>query len=449
MVNNFVKFIKRIEYSGLMGVLFGIALTVLTLNLYVQSNAIYMVKVSGKELGYVKGIDEVNKAVERIKQTDGKYVLKDVQIDKCKDGSRKTLTSQEIETRLRKELKLKIPAYIVRVGDVQVAVLASKNDYELLVETLKKRYIPKYDKTISVEINSFKIDENINFTVQYVDAILVEDVDEVAEKIIKGKLVEQTYIVKEGDTIWEISSKFGLSIDQITTYNPKLDLNKIKPGQEIKIVKNEPYFNVEMDLNVVTNEEVPYEVKEVYDKTINKGKQVVKEYGSNGLAEVTKNIKVVNGNVVDETLIASKLIKEPKNKVVVIGTKQSNIVASGMFIRPSRGYISSHFGRRWGRMHEGVDIAAPTGTPIHAADAGRVVFAGWMSGYGKCIMIDHGNGYRTVYGHASKLYVSAGTRVSKGQLIAAVGSTGRSTGPHLHFEIRKNGVPQNPIKYIK
>ena len=448
-MNNFTRFVKKIELSGLMGVLFGAVLTVLALSFCMQSNSVYVVKVLGKEVGYVKGIDEVNRAIDRIKQTDGKNVLKNVQIDKCKDSSIKTLNSQEIEIKLRKELKLKIPAYIVRVGDTQVAVLSTKHDYDVLIETLKKRYIPKYDKTISIEINSFKIDENINFTVQYVDPALVEDVDEVAEKIIKGKLVEQTYVVKEGDTIWEISSKFDLSVDQITTYNPKLNLDKIKPGQEIKIVKNEPYFNVEMDLSVVTYEEVPCEVKEVYDKSLNKGKQIVKEYGSNGLAEVTKKIKVINGNVVDENLINSKLIKEPKSRVVVIGTKQSNLVASGMFIRPSRGYISSRFGMRWGRMHEGIDIAAPTGTPIHAADAGRVVYAGWMTGYGKCIMIDHGNGYRTVYGHASKLYVREGTRVSKGQLIAAVGSTGRSTGPHLHFEIRKNGVPQNPLKYIK
>lgn len=156
---------------------------------------------------------------------------------------------------------------------------------------------------------------------------------------------------------------------------------------------------------------------------------------------------MVNGSVVDEELLYSKLLKAPQNKIVAIGTK-SNIVGMA-FIRPARGYISSYFGQRWGRMHQGIDIAAPTGTPICSADDGVVVFAGWMSGYGNCVIIDHGSGYKTLYGHASKIYTSEGKRVSKGEKIAAVGSTGRSTGPHLHFEVRKNNIPQNPLKYVK
>ncbi|WDC85387.1 G5 domain-containing protein [Caloramator sp. mosi_1] len=291
---------------------------------------------------------------------------------------------------MRKEFKLKIPAYVVKVGNEQIAVLASKKDYETLIETIKSRYIPKYEKTKNVEIKSFKIDENVLATIQYVDAALVEDVDDVAEKIIKGKLVEEKYVVKQGDTIWNISLEKGIGIDEIATYNPNLNLDKIKPGQEIIIVKNEPYLNIEIEVNIVADEEVPYEEKQVFDKTMNKGKKVVKEQGKNGLAEVTKSVKIVNGNVVEENVVSSKLIEAPKNSLVVIGTKQSNIVATGMFIRPSRGYISSYFGQRWGRMHQGIDIAGPTGTPIYAADAGKVVFTGWMGSYGKCVMIDHG-----------------------------------------------------------
>ncbi len=124
---------------------------------------------------------------------------------------------------------------------------------------------------------------------------------------------------------------------------------------------------------------------------------------------------------------------------------------NGRFIRPVGGRISSGFGMRRhpvlgrSRMHNGIDFAAPTGTPIRAAAAGTVVQAVYMRGYGNTVVIDHGGGVATLYGHCSRLYVRAGQKVSQGQNIAAVGSTGLSTGPHLHFEIRINGRPVNPM----
>ncbi len=122
------------------------------------------------------------------------------------------------------------------------------------------------------------------------------------------------------------------------------------------------------------------------------------------------------------------------------------------FIKPVSGIISSRYGSsesvRNYRTHGGLDIAAASGTPILAAASGTVTYSGWMSGYGNFLIITHANGVQTCYGHCSKLYVSSGTSVSQGQKIAAVGSTGNSTGPHLHLEIRKNGVRYNPQGYI-
>jgi murein DD-endopeptidase MepM/ murein hydrolase activator NlpD len=120
--------------------------------------------------------------------------------------------------------------------------------------------------------------------------------------------------------------------------------------------------------------------------------------------------------------------------------------ASG-FIWPVSGPITSPFGWRWGRMHEGIDIGAPTGTAIHAAKAGTVIFAGVQSGYGNMVIIDHGGGVATAYGHMSAIWVGGGT-VSQGQGIGAVGCTGHCFGPHLHFEVRINGAPVNPLNYL-
>jgi murein DD-endopeptidase MepM/ murein hydrolase activator NlpD len=120
----------------------------------------------------------------------------------------------------------------------------------------------------------------------------------------------------------------------------------------------------------------------------------------------------------------------------------------GGFQWPVVGPITSPFGWRWGRMHEGIDIAVPSGTPVHAAAAGTVIYAGWMSGYGNLVAIDHGGGISTAYGHNTSLTVTVGQHVDQGQVISYSGSTGHSTGPHVHFEVRVNGSPRDPLGYL-
>ena len=151
-----------------------------------------------------------------------------------------------------------------------------------------------------------------------------------------------------------------------------------------------------------------------------------------------------------------------EKKAVVTTTKYPNMNSSGFstsrstttvkklgisLVKPVSGVLTSRFGARWGRTHTGIDIGAPTGTSIKAAAAGKVIFSGWKGTLGKLVVISHENGIQTYYGHCS-LLVSAGDTVSAGQLVAKVGNTGRSTGPHLHFEIRVNGSAINPQKYI-
>ena len=122
--------------------------------------------------------------------------------------------------------------------------------------------------------------------------------------------------------------------------------------------------------------------------------------------------------------------------------------SGGQLSWPVAGPVTSGFGGRWGRMHEGIDIGVGTGTPVHAAAAGVVVYAGWMSGYGNIVVIDHGNGLSTAYGHNSSLQVGQGAAVGQGDVVALSGSTGHSTGPHVHFEVRVNGTPVDPLGYL-
>ena len=126
---------------------------------------------------------------------------------------------------------------------------------------------------------------------------------------------------------------------------------------------------------------------------------------------------------------------------------RSQVSTSG-YIWPAHGVLTSSFGWRWGRLHEGIDIAVGNGTSVVAAASGTVIVAGWMGGYGNLVVVDHGNGVSTAYGHNTGVAVSVGQGVAQGQLIAYSGNTGNSTGPHIHFEIRINGAPTDPLGYL-
>jgi Membrane proteins related to metalloendopeptidases len=183
----------------------------------------------------------------------------------------------------------------------------------------------------------------------------------------------------------------------------------------------------------------------------------VKTDGVNGTQKCVDKVYYVNGVEQKRDVISRTVVVPSTDKVVITGTKKRPKysgagVSSGnlMWPVPSLHTITTYFTWRWGSFHTGIDISGGSayGKTIVAADGGTVVSAGWSSGYGYCVKISHGGGLQTLYGHASKILVSAGQRVSKGQAIALVGSTGNSTGPHCHFEVIKNGTKVNPLSYV-
>jgi murein DD-endopeptidase MepM/ murein hydrolase activator NlpD len=145
--------------------------------------------------------------------------------------------------------------------------------------------------------------------------------------------------------------------------------------------------------------------------------------------------------------VSAELAAKIQAAQAAAGTGGGSPSAAG-FVWPVLGPVTSPFGWRWGRMHEGIDIGAASGTPIRAAAAGTVIYAGWLGGYGNLTVIDHGGGIATAYGHQSGIAAGNGAYVAQGQVIGYVGNTGHSTGPHLHFEVRVNGVPQDPLGYL-
>ena len=190
----------------------------------------------------------------------------------------------------------------------------------------------------------------------------------------------------------------------------------------------------------------PYyeECEYVYDDTMFEDEIKVTRDEASGTRAVTVMETYYNGKKHDRKILETKVITKAVPRVVHIGTKKRP-----EYILPVTDYVlTSDFGPRWGTNHNGIDLAVPTGTDVMAAKDGTVIQAGWNGGYGISVYIDHGNGVVTRYGHMSKTLVSVGQAVKQGDIVGLSGSTGDSTGPHVHFEIREDGAPIDPVKYI-
>ena len=209
--------------------------------------------------------------------------------------------------------------------------------------------------------------------------------------------------------------------------------------------------------------EVPFEIKRVADASSYEGIERVRTKGENGKARVTATVTYLDGKEISSVITSSQVIKQPVTQIVAYGTKtldkyyQGGANATGRFVwpTPETRYVSQYFKAGSGsKRHGGIDVWSRdmTGEPIIAADGGTVIVARDPKGtsywsYGKYIIIDHGGGYQTLYAHCHELLVKPGDKVKQGQLIATVGNTGRSTAPHLHFEVRVNGRAVNPMKF--
>ncbi len=232
-----------------------------------------------------------------------------------------------------------------------------------------------------------------------------------------------SHTVQQGETLWEIAKRYGTDVGSLTSINGLASGHHISPGQK---------------LTVITTPGLVYRVRSgdtLWD--------ISQAYGVSA-EEVSKANDLEVGILsIGQTLIL------PGARAAVLPTARVASVPSQSvdgFTWPLNGQVTSGFGMRWGRMHEGVDIASPYGTHVVAAREGEVVFAGWNGGgYGNAVLLDHSQGITSLYAHLSKITVAKGERVLQGQVLGGVGSTGFAFGPHLHFEIRIDGVPQDPL----
>ncbi len=460
-------------------------------------NNCYAVLIDGEPVGHIDYFELADSAYEEATR----LLVEDLGYDPEQEPAMKLvddyslledyMTVDELAVAIKDSIKSHLSnpkelAYVMKIGDSFTVAVKTEEDIKEVLKRAQSLYVSE-DTTIEVdlgeddrnslimtptvtmskapsEVRNFttSISEGTTVGIELAADVLVirdfvrsgdiKDLETATELVTKEHEEATMYEIEKGDVLGMIAQEHGMSLKELYALNPGLEARatKIQIGEPITVMQPES------DLKVQTMEELvytkPINRETVYTKNPDKyiGSESVVDYGSDGVMQITAMVTKLNGEEVDREITDETVLTEPTNKVISKGTKPLPVKgATGNFVYPLEDFrITSSFGPRWGSYHTGVDMAAPYGTQVHAADGGTVIFAGWKSSYGYCIDIDHGKGTVTRYAHNSSLLVKVGQAVAKYEVIAKVGSTGHSTGPHVHFEIRFDDVPVNPMKYL-
>lgn len=294
-------------------------------------------------------------------------------------------------------------------------------------------------------LTEISFQQNVSVAKTTADSAHISTLDEAVEAVTKEKAEKTVYEVEVGDCLSTIAAKNDIKLSEIYDLNEGVTEDTlIMPGDQIIITCPKP------ELSVVTTERKTYEetynadVQYVENDSMYRGTSNVIQAGTEGYRRLTADVRYVDGKESERSIITETIIEESQPKIIELGTQ-----TPPTYIRPIYGgTFTSGFEYRWGKMHSGIDWSCPQGTPVMATASGTVVRAGWYSGYGYCVDIQHANGVMSRYGHLSSIKVSVGQSVSQYDVVAYSGNTGDSTGPHLHFEIRINGTAVNPLSYV-
>jgi murein DD-endopeptidase MepM/ murein hydrolase activator NlpD len=305
-------------------------------------------------------------------------------------------------------------------------------------------------KENEIRILDVRASKNVSFDLEKVMPDKIMSVEDAVTFLQKGTLEEKKYIVQQGDVLGTIANNHELTLNDFIALNPGFTEDTVvKVGQEVNVTALKPYLEITVEKEENRKEAIPFANEVVEDANMPKGETKVQQEGVDGERSVNYRISTQNGVTTSSEVTSEVVLAEPVSHIVVKGTKVIPSRGTGNLAWPTvGGYISSQQGYRWGKSHKGIDIARPSNRTIKAADNGKVVSAGYNGGYGNKIVIDHQNGLRTVYAHLETISVSVGQTVSQGSAIGIMGSTGNSTGVHLHFEVYKNGALQNPLNYV-
>ncbi|MHB1653087.1 MAG: peptidoglycan DD-metalloendopeptidase family protein [Desulfitobacteriaceae bacterium] len=441
----------------------------LVLVLVIGSLAIYLnntisatsISVNGQRIGLIKSEDEGKALIEDILKKRGQGIgisaktHDQIEYQNLRVKKVALLDQSVSESTLANKLSAYVNAWELVVGAKSVAVLPSQEDAQKVLEQYQDFYTKPSENN---KVSSVSFAESVSFKQIEAQVAEVQLPDAVLKMLEDGVTQTKEYVVVPNDSWWLIARKNDMKTKEVLAGNPGMtEDSKLQPGQKVKLVSIEPYLTVLSKGVLTATETVPFNVVTKTDYSLGSGQTVVKQSGSDGSKIVTYSYEQKNGKNIAKTVLDEKVITAAVTQIVNKGPSRApvtiahasrgsgNVAGLGW---PLQGHINSYYGYRWGGFHTGIDIGGDTGDPYVAAASGTVISAGWDGGYGKMILIDHGNGVLTRYAHSSQLLVSAGQHVDKGQTIGLVGATGNATGPHLHFEVISNGSTLNPLDYL-
>ncbi|WP_240840678.1 M23 family metallopeptidase [Acidaminobacter sp. JC074] len=427
----------------------------------------YEVSLNGESIGYSVGkVDESwieNNTDEDIRlELEQTPILEDVQtlemeklLSKIEDKY-ETLLLENIEEVI--ELSIGERSWIL--GSEEEACQVIKSSIETLLDKDVEAVVAIRDGKIEVSyllqdqsVKSVEIIEPMTASVDLTDREDVLPVEQAIDEITKKTEKPKMYEVQAGDVPGTIAQDHEMSLKSLYEMNPDLEGRDayVQIGEELIVTVPEPEMTIRTVETITYDEVIEKGYTYQNDDSLYVGTYKTISYGSNGSVKVTAEVEKLDGKEVGREIVDESIMVSPVNAIIASGTKAlPEKGALGTFISPLENYVlTSEFGPRWNAQHRGIDMAANTGTSIRASDGGTVTYAGWWGSYGYLVEIDHGNGFKTRYGHNSKILVVVGQVVSQYEQVALVGSTGNSTGPHLHFEIMINDIPVDPYLYME
>ena len=441
---------------------FGLVIGSATVYLGGTASAAYLV-LNGQKVGLVESVETGQHIVADILAKRGQAIGKgakthdQIEYKIVRVNKAALLGEMSTENKLQEMLTSYIDGYALEIAGSQIAILPNQEDVPKLLKTYEEFYTNPSD---SNKLTSTEFSESISTKPVEAQPDQVKLPDQVLKELKDGKITTTEYTAQTNDSWWLIARKNDMKTKEVLASNPGMtEDSKIQLGQKIKLVSVSPYLTVISKGILTSTEIVAFDVVTETDKNLDTGETVVKEQGSDGSKLVTYSYVQKNGKYITKQVVEEKVTKPPVSQVIAKGPSSAPIIVAYATSRgsgstagiawPLRGSINSYYGSRWGSFHNGLDIGGDTGEPYTAAASGTIVAAGSSGGYGKMILIDHGNGVMTRYAHSSRLLVSVGEKVNKGQTIGLVGSTGNATGPHLHFEVILNGDTVNPLNYLR